>query len=226
MKDFIIIIPAYNSSNTIEKLLTTIKSLYRGIDIVVIDDGSRDYTVKVLEKFKNVDVLRNKVNRGKGYSLKKGLLYAKKMGYRYAITIDSDLQHPPEKIGEFIKANNGGDYEFVSGWRDFSPKIMPFHRILSNTITSLLISLRTGKRIHDSQCGFRLYKLENFKIGYYKENGFQFESEYLIRTLLKPDINFREIKIPTIYSRGSKSSINNLLDTIKFTMLFFRSYLW
>jgi len=211
-----IIIPAYNPGNAINNLIVDIQEL-SDIPILVIDDGS----IPKLNINNNITLIRNDENMGKGFSLKKGFEWGIENGFKFAITIDADGQHSPKLINDFIQLND--DVDFVFGCRDFSSK-MPFHRKLSNIITSKLISLRILKDIKDSQCGYRRYKLSSFPNIDLKENGFQFESEVILK-LINKNTKIEHILIPTIYAE-EKSSINNIKDTLKFISLYFRSFTW
>ncbi len=96
----LIIIPAYNAENTLKKLLYTLKDNY-SLNVLVINDGSSDNTMQIAEA--NSDfVINNSTNLGKGSSLQKGFEFASKNKYDFVITMDSDLQHPPEYISKFI----------------------------------------------------------------------------------------------------------------------------
>ena len=97
---------------------------------------------------------------------------------------------------------------------------MPLHRRLSNKITSSIISYVCEKRVHDSQCGYRRYKIDDILCGSYLEDGFQFESEVLIN-LLGKNCTIHHIDIPTIYNQEN-SSMNNISDTFRFIRLIIR----
>ena len=100
---------------------------------------------------------------------------------------------------------------------------MPIQRIISNTITSFIISLFTDIKIKDSQCGYRRYalsKLNNLNIN---DNGYLFESEILLKYINKYSI-VKNIKIDTIY-QNSKSSIHIFRDTGKFIHLIMKHIL-
>jgi glycosyltransferase involved in cell wall biosynthesis len=221
---YCVIIPTYESAKHLPYLLDRIKNISPKLKIIVVDDGSTDSTSKVLESFNQIVVIKHKINRGKGAALKSGINKAKELGFEYAITIDSDLQHSPDLIPSFIELQRKSNVDLIVGKREFSLKKMPIHRILSNTITSFLISLRVGTRVHDSQCGYRLIKIKDINTSFFRENGFQFESEFLIKMLLSGK-KLAEIPIDTIYHKTG-SYINNIKDTIKFIFLFFSSYFW
>ena len=223
-RNYCIIIPAYQAAETLPALLKYITMQFAENDIFIVDDGSTDQTSDVINDYPQIHLIKQPVNRGKGAALHSGLREAYRLGYQFAVCLDADLQHDPNYISRFIAAQKQTGSDLVLGIRDFTFRTMPFHRILSNTITSFLISLRTGRRIHDSQCGYRLLNLKIMQPFQFSENGFQFESEVLIKLLLA-GFKYAEIKIPTIY-RANHSSINNIKDTYKFIRLFFKSYLW
>ena len=206
----IILIPSYNDNKYIPELITRIMSVTKN-NILIIDDGSR---IPIVYKENKITIIRNNINMGKGASILKGLSFASKNGYTHAITIDSDLQHLPEKLPEFLNADCS--YDLVSGYRVFNNE-MPLHRIFSNRITSYIISKLCGLEILDSQCGYRRYNINKILSSEYKENGFQFESEILLK-LADDKLKISHIEIPTIYS-DEVSSINNFADTIKFIKL-------
>ena len=223
-KKYCVIVPAYNAQQTI---LEVVKSTHRTIPdlkIIVIDDGSTDDTASIVSEDKSILLFRHVSNRGKGTAIKTGIRIAKEAGYNYGIFVDADMQHDPRKIEEFIRLKELQNSDMVLGVRSFIRTDMPFQRVLSNSITSFLISIRVGKRIHDSQCGYRLVDLSSTDSVICNNDGFQFESEFLIKMIYSGS-TFCEIPVPTIYNRVG-SSINNLLDTLRFIKLFFSSYLW
>ncbi len=100
---------------------------------------------------------------------------------------------------------------------------MPLHRIASNTITSMGLSLRSGVRIPDSQVGMRVYPLWNPALWDTHSGGFQFESEVLLRGA-RLGYSLRTVWIPVIYGPET-SHIRNVGDTLRFIRLFLRSFL-
>ena len=219
-----ILIPAYNAELTLPSLIHKIRQLsIQPQNIFLVDDCSKDFTVKIAEEFK-CRVMINLRNTGKGYTLRKGYeLFLKESKAPYLICIDADLQHPVDKIPDFLKIIQKKNVDIIIGNRDKSLKNMPLSRVLSNSITSYIISIMTGKKILDSQCGFRAIKrgvLENIKL---KENGFQMESEFIFRA---NDLNYKIqfVNIPTIYG-GQTSYIHHFKDTMKFIKLIFRELL-
>ena len=223
-RKYCIIIPAYQAAVTLPSLIEIISGQFAENNIFIVDDGSTDLTSEVLNAYPQINIIKHQINRGKGAALSSGFRKARQLDYDYAICLDADLQHDPNYIQKFIDSQVANRVDLVLGKRHFDYRAMPFHRILSNTITSFLISIRTSRRIHDSQCGYRLINLNVVKNLTFYEDGFQFESEILIK-LLSAGYRYTEVEIPTIYNTN-RSSINNIRDTLKFILLFFKSYLW
>ncbi|MFZ0390951.1 MAG: glycosyltransferase family 2 protein [Calditrichia bacterium] len=219
-----ILIPAYNPDPlTFAELLRRVFQNCRSLNchVLVVDDGS-DPAITIPAGFSGkVALLRHSENRGKGAALKSGFQHLLQNGsLRGVITLDCDLQHPPEKICDFISVWNRGEKALVVGARRRSPRLMPLHRIASNTITSFVLSRMAGQPIADSQCGFRFIDrrvLEAFQL---KENRFHLESELLVRAGWK-GFSIAHVPIPTIYNQ-QKSAINHVGDTLNFVSLLFK----
>ena len=215
-----IIVPAFNPNMVhLRELIDRLKSLKLpyGVEILIVDDGS-SVPISKNDFSENIQLLRHAINKGKGAGLKTGFShFLKNDGIDLVITLDADLQHPPEKIPDFIQAYENGKGQMIIGYRRRALSIMPFHRIFSNMSTSLIISILTGQLIKDSQNGFRLHTREILQEVQLTEDGFQMESEILIKAGWQGfKIGF--VPMPTIYSL-EKSSINNVKDTLSFILL-------
>tara|TARA_B100000212_G_scaffold328437_1_gene292708 strand:- start:413 stop:1057 length:645 start_codon:yes stop_codon:yes gene_type:complete len=210
------IIPVYNPNDHFIKLVKEVKKHIK--DIIIIDDGSKiPFSINI----DGVFLIRNRFNRGKGYSLRKAFKLCIDKNFKFAITLDADGQHDPSLINDFVNKNNHTD--IIIGARKIAYP-MPLHRRFSNFITSFLLSVRCGINILDSQCGYRKYNLETYKKFNYDLDGFQFESEVLIK-ILGNGGSLDHISIPTIYN-SSTSYINNVRDTLTFIKLYIRSFTW
>jgi glycosyltransferase involved in cell wall biosynthesis len=219
-----ILIPAYNAGETISLLLNELASLrQKPLKITVVDDGSVDDTFEKCKLF-DVEILRNRENRGKGSALKKGFqTFLEDSNAAYLLCMDADLQHPVSSIPDFLQKAAETRSSFIIGSRLRSVKAMPFHRILSNAITSRLLSSITGQKIEDSQCGYRLIHrkvLENVSLD---ENGYQLESELLLKAA-KAGIEINFLPIETIYA-SEKSHMRHFRDTYLFIGLVLRHIL-
>ena len=213
-----IVIPAYNETSTISSLVSELASLY-SFPIIVIDDGS-DVLIKIENHHSNVHVIRNSSNKGKGYSILKGLRYSSELKCTHTITLDGDKQHNPANVKRFINLDN--DYDLVLGARKLKSP-MPLHRILSNKITSFIVSKISKIKVIDSQCGFRMYKNSIINRISFREMGFQFESEVFFK-INKQSI-IKTVDIDVIYN-DKKSHINNIVDTLRFVRLIIREIIY
>lgn len=206
-----VLIPSYNESKTISLLVKALKS--KGLDIVVVDDGSVDQTQEIAKQ-SGAYVLRNEKNRGKGASLKEGFRYVLGKDYDAVITMDGDGQHSPEDIPGFLNAASDPGVDMVVGNRMSSMENMPPLRWLTNRFMSWLISLICREDIPDSQCGFRLIKRDVLKELKPISANYEIESETLIEAHHK-GFKIKFIPIQTIYAR-QVSQINPVVDTIRF----------
>jgi glycosyltransferase involved in cell wall biosynthesis len=219
-----IIIPAFNPDlQILQELISRIFRVTQSFSsqIVIVDDGSFPPVRLTDQSLHPVQVIRQEKNYGKGQALKNGFhFFTCTSPAQYILTIDADLQHSPEKIPEFIKLIKSNRYGIIVGRRDRQLSMMPFHRIVSNYLTSLIISCLTGQLVKDSQCGFRLFDNGILSGLSLKEKGFHLESEMLIKAAWQK-ISIGFVKIPTIYQQ-EKSAIKNFQDTLNFISLIVR----
>jgi glycosyltransferase involved in cell wall biosynthesis len=210
-------IPAYNAANTIGAVISRVAAILKAENIFVVDDGSTDGT-GIVARENGVRVLSHPVRRGKGASLRDAVKTIIQQEYDWIITLDSDLQHDPEEIPKFLSAAD--HFDIIIGKRSISPNGMPVHRFLSNKITTKLISWRTGVRVEDSQCGYRLFRSEVLKRIDSRCRFYDYESDILIKAVLAGfSVGFVPIK--TIYN-NSKSSVK-VIDILRFGKVYLGS---
>ena len=223
MNRVLIALPAYNEAKYLKNVLFEIFDYAPANDILVVDDGSNDGSGKIA-KTCGVNVLTLVKNRGKGAALIRAFEYAKENGYAWVVCMDSDGQHSANNLTDFFQHRDDAEATMILGNRIERTQNMPFHRQLSNGMTSIIISLLCGgQRIHDSQCGYRAIRTSAIDVRLLSEKGFQLESELLIQ-VCRNGGKVREIPIATVYGQES-SSINLIADTLKFLRLACR-YLW
>ena len=201
------IIPFYNERKTINEVIT--RTLPFVAKVFAVNDGSTDkgqYEVPVGPK---VSLINLSYNHGKGEALNYGFKLSVKEGFVFTITLDADLQHPPELIPVLL---NIGTDDIIIGNRLNDLSKMPLQRKASNSITSFLLSKKTRQNIIDSQCGFRVYRTAILPYILPCFTGFEAESEILINASRHNyKIGFREI--PTIY--GEEKSKMKSFQAIK-----------
>jgi glycosyltransferase involved in cell wall biosynthesis len=213
VKNTLFIIPVYNCAMHISELLYKINNIVNDAQILCINDGSVDNSLEIIKQH-NVKYIDFQVNRGKGYALKTGFEYAKKNGYLFALTLDSDMQHDPAVLKLFFIAQKKENADIVIGFRKFNFHNMPKARVLSNYITSSIVSCIVKENILDSQSGYRLYKLDKFNATDDYNDRFQFETEILFN-YKKKKAKIAYIEIPVIYN-SENSNISHLRDITNF----------
>ena len=171
------VIPFYNESKTINRIV--LETLKYVSFVIAVDDGSTDGSPDNIPITENVTLISYKKNCGKGYALRKGLEKGIEKGFLKLVTIDADSQHDPEEIPALISGLT--NYDIVIGNRLNDLKGMPLQRRISNKITSFLLSIKTGQKILDSQCGFRAYRADVVKKITTVEDGYEAETEILIK---------------------------------------------
>lgn len=152
----LVIVPAYNEQDAIKNTVEKIYEQNTNVDVIVINDGSKDNTYNEAKKTKAI-VIDAPNNLGIGGAVQTGYLYAYKNNYDIAIQVDGDGQHNPKYIAEMVKILVDEDVDMVIGSR-FVEKTsydQTFFRMLGINITSGLINLFTDKKIHDTTSGFR-----------------------------------------------------------------------
>jgi glycosyltransferase involved in cell wall biosynthesis len=208
-----VVVPIYNSAEYLEELFERIFKFFPKENIFAINDASEDSSIEICDK-SNINLINISVNKGKGNALQVGFEAAVKKNFKFAFSIDSDLQHKPEDFPDFLKKQNDHKFDLVIGKRNFSRSKMPLPRICSNRLTSYIVSLKTGQKIADSQCGFRLYNLDIIKDFKFRTKRYQFETEIIIK-VAKADGRIGFIPIDTIYD-GQRSYISHFRDIKNF----------
>lgn len=212
---FAVIIPAYNESSFIGDVVGNIIENYK-MNVCVVDDASSDNTFE-LAKNAGAVVVKHEINKGKGSALKTGFKWAVDNDYTGIFVMDADGQHLPSEIQNLKKVKIEKKSDIVIGTRNFTLENMPFQRVFTNKVTSLVCSIFSGKRIHDSQCGFRFISTEVLKSVKLKTSRFQTETELIIRAA-RSNYKINEAEISTLYG-SERSHINPVLDTLRFLKL-------
>lgn len=210
-----VVIPAYNEEKTIgiviSNTLSIMESLGLPYEVIVVDDGSTDNTKQAAEGYK-VTVLSNGRNRGKGYALRKGFKHA---GGNIIVTIDSDGSHDPKEIPDLIEPLfNGAD--IVAGSRFLGNGKNPTSKLkrLGNLLFNTLIMTLTGKRITDSQTGFRALKKEVLKKLNLESTGYEIETELTVKGL-KNGFVYQEKPISCNRREHSMSQLKVVRDGLR-----------
>lgn len=213
-----VVIPIYNEGNIIKNNISTIENFFDRkflYEIIVVNDCSTDNTLNILNSInsKNIKILNNKLNKGKGYSLKKGI---KASSGEVILTTDADLSANITEYNKLIKKFNEG-YSFVIGSRsklNSEIKIKQnLFRIFLGKVFNILVNLILGLNYRDTQCGFKMYDAKQIKsiINFCKVNRFCTDVEILYLAKIKNISVFEE---GISWNNNRNSSVSLIYDPI------------
>lgn len=216
-----VVIPALNVAGEIGFVLSQVINYFSPEKVIVVDDGSTDDTFQVASAY-SVQVIRHEKNLGKGMALQKGFRFALSQNLHHIFTLDGDGQHDPKEIPHFLEVLERGEYDLVIGKRSFRIGEMPLDRILSNRLSSTIVSMLTRTWIPDSQCGYRVYQRKVLESLRPTSQRYEIEAEMVILALQK---GFRIGWCP-IKNRygGSRSHIHRIGDTVRFLWMLFNIF--
>lgn len=222
LQNISVIIPAYNEEKKLQKTLPSIHSAlnrsFSNFEIIVVDDGSYDGTynsvLRLSEQLSGLKILRNEVNRGKGYSVKRGVLSA---ALEYILFTDADLSTPIEALGKFMEhLNEGVDIAIgsraVKGSRIIESQ--SFLRRGMGKAFNMLVRLFLFQGVKDTQCGFKCFRREAARelFGLQRLDGFCFDAEILY-IAKKKSYSIKEI--PVEWANRKDSRVSMVKDSIK-----------
>ena len=206
-KSIVICIPAYNEEKTIAKLIINAKKY--SDKIIVIDDGSSDYTPEIARAL-GVKLIQHEQNLGKGAALRSGFTHAMTFSPDVVVTIDGDGQHDPSFIPALIEPIIKGTADVVIGSRS-NKTIMPTYRKIGLKAINFLNRKAIKSQINDIQSGFRAYSKKSIN-NLAKETFNDFSAEFeQLESLTKKGFNITEIPVEIKYEGLSKTSKKNFL---------------
>ncbi|MGE0448060.1 MAG: glycosyltransferase family 2 protein [Vicinamibacterales bacterium] len=204
------LVPAYNEAGTIAAVVSGVRPL---VDrVLVVDDGSTDGTERRALSA-GADVLRQPVNAGKGSAIRAGLIRLFEGDFSHVLFLDGDLQHRPEEAAMLIEAAGRTAADLVIGERQFRRDAMPASRYWANRIGSRALSAFVGAPIRDTQCGYRVARLEPLRLLRLRATGYEIETEILIK-LRRHGARVVGVPVSAVYT-GQASKLRPVRDTTK-----------
>ena len=222
--DVTVIVPSFNEAKNIGKLISMTKKLYPEIKIIVSDDGSKDGTREIVKNSKYDDVKLLDREKKKVHGLTASVVDAiLETKTKYFIVIDGDLQHPPEKIGEIVKALKSGK-TVVVGTREKVLVPWPFHRRLMSK--SAILAGRARLMLHRVKCRdvmsgfFGMETKMAQEIIKKKGKTIQMKGYKILFDLIK---NMRKTEVEEVYYQFGLRSAGKSKINSKVTYYFFKS---
>ncbi len=220
-----IVIPAYNEEKRLPGTLLRIRDYFaaapvagEGIEVIVVDDGSIDGTAGVVKEWIRgmpcLRLLSNEANRGKGYSVRHGMLEARG---RLVLFTDADLSSPIEESAKLLAAIEAGN-EVAIGSRAIDRSLIKVHqsrfREIAGMIFNGLVKLFTGLPFHDTQCGFKAFVREPSRIIFEQQRveRFGFDPEILF---LAQRHGLRSVEVPVRWAHDPATRVRVLRDSLQ-----------
>jgi dolichyl-phosphate beta-glucosyltransferase len=225
-----IVIPAYNEERRLPSSLDAIlawvrQGQYREAEIVVVDDGSRDGTAAVVRSYSErhpvVRLVSNPGNRGKGYSVRHGMLDAK---LEWRLFTDADLSAPIEELAKLFDAVERTGARIAIGSRGMDSSLIgvrqPLAREYAGRLFNTVMRVITGLPYTDTQCGFKLYHADAAQAVFSRQqlDGFGFDVEDLV---IAKSLGIKAVEVPVRWSNveGTKVSLaqglNSFMDPVR-----------
>tara|TARA_Y100000591_G_C21747669_1_gene652911 strand:+ start:445 stop:1128 length:684 start_codon:yes stop_codon:yes gene_type:complete len=207
--NYSLIIPIYNESKTLNKLLETLNNLDEKIEIIIVDDGSTDDTKKILEvnSNNNIKIINNNYNLGKGSAINVGLKVASNQNI---ILFDGDLELDTRDIPHLISIYESEECDALVGkrWRNKNASNFNINSI-GNNIFNYIFNKFFSTKLNDVLCCVKILKTSLYQSLDIQSVGFNIEIEIMSKLAIKKSI-IKEHKIsytPRTVSEGKKIKI-------------------
>lgn len=221
-----IVIPCYNEARrigiTLEKVLQYCESSSRPAELVIVDDGSSDSTPAILQDFQKrwpaTRIFRNEPNRGKGFSVRRGVLEARG---EFVLFTDADLSAPIEETDKLLAALESSRADAAVGSRAMNRQLIGVHqprfRELSGRFFNFCVRLATGLKIQDTQCGLKLFRRSSTRRAFELQTveGFGFDPELLF---LIVRLGGKVVEVPVRWDDNPATRVRFLRDAPKMLM--------
>ena len=218
----LIIIPAYNEAENIERVVDNLTENYPQWDYLVVNDGSKDRTAEICRE-KGYPLLDLPVNLGLAGAFQAGIRYAYQNGYTAALQFDGDGQHDPAYIAAMLQKMEEEHLDIVIGSRFCEEKKPHTLRMLGSTLITWAIRLTTGRKVSDPTSGMRLFSanvLKNFS------NSINYGPEPdTVSYLLRCGASISEVQVE-MHERIAGTSYLNLGRSVRYMLNMFVSILF
>ncbi|HEV2617399.1 MAG TPA: dolichyl-phosphate beta-glucosyltransferase [Candidatus Acidoferrales bacterium] len=216
-----IIIPAYNEERRLPRTLERVRGYLRrekaAAEVIVVDDGSSDGTAELVERMRaempELRLVSNGQNRGKGYSVRHGMMEARG---RVALFTDADLSAPIEEAGKLLEALETADVAI--GSRAMDRSLIAVHQSRARELAGILfnwtVRLFTGLGFQDTQCGFKAFAMPETRVIFEQQRieDFGFDPEILF---LARRHGLRAVEVPVRWAHDAATKVHVMRDSAR-----------
>lgn len=204
------VIPAFNEAGAIGSVVTGIRGIVD--QVFVVDDGSADETSRRAAEA-GASVLRHQRNAGKGNAVRTGLTRVMEGPFTHVLLLDGDMQHLPAEAATLINAAAESGADAVLGERRFFRENMPASRYHANRLGSVVLSWFIGVRLRDTQCGFRIFRIDALRRLRLRATGYEIETEMLVKVRRRGG-RLASVPITAVYG-NEQSKLRPVRDTTR-----------
>lgn len=223
-----IVVPAYNEESRLPATLELVIDFLRArapafAEIIVVDDGSRDGTAALVEQWRRdhpcIRLLRNPGNRGKGFTVRHGVLEAKG---EWILCTDADLSTPIAELDKLFASAQQAGADIAIGSRALDRSLVGVHqsafREMSGRLFNVIMRMITGLPFRDTQCGFKLFRAQAASEIFSRQRleGFSFDVEDLMIAKL---LGYRAVEVPVIWNNVEGTKVSTFAGVSSFAAL-------
>lgn len=211
----LVIIPTYNEIDNIERMLSTLTTLYPKLNILIIEDGSPDGTATVVKKFmesnSKINIIERSGKLGLGTAYITGFRWALERDFDFIFEMDCDFSHDPNDIPALLEAAQNNDLvigsRYINGIRIIN---WPIHRLLLSYFAGVYTRIITGLNVLDATGGFKCFSrkaLSSLNLDRVFSNGYSFQIELNFKIWAK-GLKVKEVPIVFTERRDGQSKMS------------------
>jgi len=213
-----VIIPTYNNASSIVAVISSV--LEYTSKVIVVNDGSDDGTLSLLQSIKDIELISYDTNKGKGFALQQGFELARKLGYTHSVSIDADGQHYASDLHLFFESFQENPNALLIGVRTLCGTNIPTKSNFANNFSNFWFRFISNQTLSDTQCGYRGYPLKIINGINFFSSKYEFELEILVRLAWK-QVKIIPLPVNVYYPKPEDrvTHFRPFLDFLRITIL-------
>lgn len=218
-----IVIPAYNEAQrlggSLEKIRQYLGSKSFPAEVIVVDDGSIDDLRGLLcdasAAFPAIQLIRNERNRGKGFSVRRGVLEARG---QFVVFADADLSAPIEETDKLLAALERAQADAAVGSRALQRQLIGVHqpalREIGGRMFNMMVRLATGLKIRDTQCGLKLFRRASTRLAFELQRSERFSFDFELLFIIQR-LGGKIVEVPVRWDNDPATKVHVIRDAAR-----------